>query len=137
MKFAKAFHQESSYSHLKFSYAKTHENYSNVISGNKLNAIVLVAVDDDKPIGMVAAVADSPVFSEDKIATELCWFIHKPYRKSKKAFVLFKAYEEWAKRIGCRFIQSGFLLGSSQANLEEYYLRQGYKPVEMSYMKRI
>lgn len=138
MDFAKEFHKESPYRDLKFSYAKTWESYKNVISGDRLNAIVLIAVDGETPVGMVAAIADSPVFSEEKISTELCWFISKKYRNSRKAFILFQAYEEWAKRIGCDHIQSAFLLeGESQANLDKFYSKKGYRPIEVSYIKEV
>lgn len=135
--FAKAFHKESPYRNLRFDYGKTWASYKQVIEAGGLNSIVLIAHEGGKPLGMVAAVCDSPVFSSDRVATELAWYIGVPYRKSRKAFLLFQAYEEWARRVGCDYVQGAYLIGEGQADLQKFYEHKGYKGVEMSYIKSL
>lgn len=135
--FAKEFHRSSPYRSIAFDYGKTLTGFKQIIEGGGLNSIVLVAHEDQTPVGMVVAVAERPAFSSELITMELAWFITEKHRKSRKGLVLFKAYEDWAKRIGAKIVQTAYLIGPGQSDPDAFYVNQGYTPVEKSYMKKV
>lgn len=107
-----------------------------IIEGSLLNGVILVGLKDRLPIGFLVGAANQPVFSSDKIATELGWWVEPEYRKTRSSYLLYQAYEDWAVRTGCSHVHGAFLPGSSP-ELDEFYKRRGYVQVESSYLKRI
>lgn len=133
LRFAREFHRSSPYRGMKFSLEKTKSGMESIIRGGGLNAVILVATKDDKPVGMVIAVCGGSEFSEDRVATELAWYVEPEHRNGKRALLLFESYEEWAKRVGCRFVHGAYL--TSSPDLSGFYNRKGYSKVEESYLK--
>lgn len=136
LEIAKKFHEESPYQTLEFSREKGIRVLSNIIGGDLKNSVCLVALKGDEIIGFIFGAAESPVFSNDKIAMELGWFVLEEHRKTRASLLLFHAYEDWAKRVGCKYIQAAFLPGTG-TDLSEFYIRNGYSQVESSYLKQI
>lgn len=83
-------------------------------------------------VGMLMAYADKPIFSDDKIAAELAWYILPKERKGKGGLMLLAAFEYWAKKIGCKAIQMNHLNNDKIGRL---YERRGYKKTEEIYLK--
>lgn len=128
------FHKDSPYRAIRFDSTKSKEFISGVIKGNVRNHICLIALKDDKVVGfIVGAMGDAP-FSSDKIASELGWFVKKEARGTKASYLLFKAYEDWAYRAGAKIVQSAYL-PELTPGLDKFYDREGYRPVEQSYIK--
>lgn len=136
VRFAKNFHKDSPYRWLKFDTAKVTQAFKQVTSGPGVDMIALIAHKDGQNIGMVVAAADSPPFSSEKVSTELAWWVEPQFRKTRAALFLFEAYEEWAKRVGCRGVQSAYLVGTDH-NPSAFYEKKGFLEVESSYLKRV
>lgn len=136
MRFARNFHFASPYKTMRFDPAKTEKMFRDVISGNQLDGIVLLALQDDKPIGFLAGMANEPVFSRAKISMELAWWIEPDCRRTRASFLIYSAYEDWARRVGCHYVQGAYLPGVSP-ELDEFYKKRGYHRVESSYIKTL
>lgn len=128
------FHHDSPYKIVRFEKNKSKDFILGVIKGNIRNHICLVALREDRVVGfIVGAIGDTP-FSSDKIASELGWFVQREARGTKASYLLFKAYEDWAYRAGAKLVQSAYL-PSLTPGLDKFYDREGFHPVEQSYIK--
>lgn len=136
LELSKEFHKASPYRHLGFDTNKGKSFLIEAIRGMGYNTIVLVATKDTEVIGFIVGAATEPVFSSSKVSMELGWWVTPKHRNTRASFLLFKAYEDWALRAGCSYVQAAFLPGVSN-DLDEFYKKQGYIQVESSYMKRI
>lgn len=134
MKFARNFHESSPYNTMKFDHVKGEIFLRDIISGKKTDGVVLVALHDDEPVGFLVGVANEPVFSSVKIAMELGWWIEPEARGSRASFLIYSAYEDWARRVGCHYVQGAYLPGVSPP-LDEFYKKRGYRQVESSFLK--
>lgn len=97
------------------------------------NFIILVAEEGNKLTGMLVGGISSPLFSRDKVATELAWFMEKPYRNSKDSLALLSKYEKWAKDSGCSFVTMVDI--DTLNSLQQLYERKGYTLTEKTYVK--
>lgn len=132
--FARKFHEASPYKLLRFDPVKTQEALYGVTTGMLKDGVVLIALEDDKPIGFLAGVASEPLFSRSRVATELAWWIEKDKRGTRASLLIYSAYEDWAKRVECTAVQGAYLPGVSP-ELDEFYKKRGYRQVESSYLK--
>lgn len=133
---AKNFHKVSPYRGMRFNTQKGKDFLASVITGPKSEGVILVALKDTKPIGMLIGWAAEPVFTSNKVATELCWWVEEEYRKTRGALLLYNAYEDWAARVGCSHIQGAYLSGW-RADLHDFFKKRGYIQVESSYLKTL
>ncbi len=136
LRFAKNFHKVSPYRGMRFDSRKGEDFLKGVILGSQNEGIVLVALKDGEPIGMLVGAAREPVFTSTRVAMELGWWIEEKFRRSKASFLIYKAYEDWAFRIGCSHVQGAYLPGVSP-ELDEFYKKRGYAQVESSYLKTL
>jgi GNAT superfamily N-acetyltransferase len=136
IRFARNFHKSSPYKWLRFDQKKVKESFERVTSSPGTDMIALIAYKGDENIGMVVAAADSPPFSSEKVSTELAWWVEPEHRKTRAALFLFEAYEEWARRVGCRGVQSAYLLDTNH-DPSEFYIKKGYTEVESSFLKGV
>lgn len=136
LEFASKFHRMSPYGGLSFSHEKGSVFLKTVIEGSLRDFVCLVALNDSKPIGFLVGAANEPVFSGDRIATELGWWIEEESRGTRASMLIYAAYEDWAKRVDCVAVQGAYLPGVS-TDLEKFYKKRGYHLVESSYLKRL
>lgn len=139
VKFARNFFFASPYKTMKFDAVKGEKFLRDIISGNQMDAIIILALDgsgDDKPVGFIVGMANQPVFSSAKIAMELGWWIEPKARGGRSSLLIYSAYEDWARRIGCHYVQGAYLPGVSPA-LDEFYKKRGYHQVESSFIKTL
>lgn len=136
LRFAKNFHKVSPYRGMRFDSRKGEEFLKGVILGAQSEGIVLVALKDTNPIGMLVGASREPVFTSSKVAMELGWWIEPEHRMSRAALLIYNAYEDWAFRIGCSHVQGAYLPGVSP-ELDEFYKKRGYVQVESSYLKTL
>lgn len=126
------FWKESRYS-LPFDKGSIEELYDQVIQNE--DAILLVSEENNKITGILAACLSRTLFSPTPIAIELAWFIKEEYRGRSDAIRLMKTYEEWARFKGCHSVCMADLTQTN--DLEKFYTRMGYSPVEQSYIKEL
>lgn len=132
--FMRNFHALSPYKTIPFDAGKVEKVFNEITTGMLVDGVILVALKDDEPIGFLAAVAAEPLFASQKIAMELGWWIEEGHRNSRASILIYRAYEEWARRIKAVAVQSAYLPGISP-ELDRFYERSGYTQVETSFMK--
>ena len=130
---ARRFHEASPYSDLTFSEEQTRAVFEKYLKSNKTEIVIILSC-DPKPMGMIIGACTGLPFSEDKVASELAWWVDEDKRGSRDSLLLFKAYQDWALRVGSKITQMAMLDGVT--NLNNFYLKQGYVPAERSYIKR-
>lgn len=132
--FARKFHEASPYKGLEFAATKVNEAFDSVTRGSLKEGVVIIALSDDKPIGFIAGVVSETLFSRDRIATELAWWIEESHRNTRASLLIYNAYEDWARRVQCVAVQGAYLprVGT---DLKEFYEKRDYRQVETSYMK--
>lgn len=136
LKFAKNFHSVSPYRGMRFSRDKGEEFLKSILVGAQSEGIILVALHESQPIGMLVGVAREPVFTRSRVAMELGWWIEPAFRKSRASLLIYSAYEDWAKRVGCSHVQGAYLPGVSP-ELDHFYQKRGYRQVESSFLKTL
>lgn len=136
LRLAREFHRASPYSTMKFDPEVGREFLRRIILGDKTEGIVILARHSGKTVGFVVGIASTPVFTSNKVSMELGWWVSPKYRKTRSSYLLYKAYEDWAVRAGCDYVQGAFLPGVSP-DLDAFYKKRGYREVESSYLKTL
>jgi GNAT superfamily N-acetyltransferase len=129
-------HKRSVYHSLSLDLKKVRAGLERFIVEGQSNFLVLVSEDNGKPVGILVAYAYEPIFSQDRVAIEVLWFLEDEYRKSTRGVEMADAFEYWAKMIGCKLAQYGYL-SSADPGMQKFYERRGMKMVEMVYHKEL
>lgn len=96
--------------------------------------LALVSHKEDKPVGVLVAYCMQPVFSDEKVAVECFWWLEPDHRSGRRGLDMMEAYEYWAKLIGCKVVQYGWLI-SSPEKMKLLYDRIGAEKSEEVYYK--
>lgn len=136
LKMARNFHKASPYRGMRFDREKGRKFLEGVILSSNTEGIVLVALKEGNPVGMLVGACSEPVFTGNKVAMELGWWVEEESRGSRASFLLYRAYEDWAFRVGCSHVQGAYLPGVSP-DLDSFYKKLGYIQVESSYLKTL
>lgn len=124
------FIKESGY---KWDRERVEEIMNNLISNDE-SCIIVYEVDGEVVGGLLGTTAE-PFLSHQKQAHEMAWFVDKDHRDNKGGIGMMKAFEEWAKDLGCTEIIMGDIVGVR--DLTNLYEHKGYKMVEKLYSKEI
>ncbi len=100
----------------------------------KKNWVILISHENDVPVGCLIAHVFTPVFTENKVACEVFWYLDENHRKSRRGLDMMEAYEYWAKLQGCVVAQYGWLV-SSPDKMKLLYERNGAELAEQLYYK--
>ena len=125
LELAKEFHQKLPHRAVAFSDQKTISTIHEWLLSEREEKIILLA--GEPVFAILAAMAERPFYSDDKVAVEVFWYSRK---KSKWVLKIYEAYEFWANKIGCRMVFGGFL-----EEVEKYFKKRGYERVNTSYGK--
>lgn len=127
---AVAFFEASPYKPLGVSEKRIDDLIFTFLTAKKTEKLLLLW-DNNGPVGVLAAAAETNLFNYEKMAGELLWWIDPEHRGLKAASQMLDAYEYWSTKIGCQFCSMVDLLG----NLDLLYTRKGYERRETSYIK--
>lgn len=130
---ASAFQAMSPYRSLEFSPAACSRLFKAYLEGDKTELIVIISEQDGEARGMVIGMCSSPLFSDDKMATEIAWWMDEDYRKTRDSLLLIEAYQEWARRVDAKVIQCAML--PDVTDLSRFYEKQGMTRAEVSYIR--
>lgn len=133
----KQFHRESPYKHISFDEKKTRETVTDIINGDKESSIIIISCDETKITGAIIGLSVCPLFSLQKSAVEMVWWVHPDYRKSGHGNLLLSAYEDWAKRVGCKNVQMICLETEEKEMLEKFFAKNGYNKIETAFVKGV
>jgi len=135
MGLAKTLYDTSGWEDIPVDYTKGQAVFEKFIIEGQKEALVLISHDKGKAVGVLAAYAFTPIFSNSKVAVECLWYLEPEYR-GRRGLDMKKAYEYWAKLVGAEFCQYG-VLSTSPDGLEKLYQREGMKFSEKVYIKKL
>lgn len=135
MDLAKTLYETSGWDMIPVDYTKGRAMFEKFIVEGHKDALVLISHDKGKPVGVLAAYAFTPIFSQAKVAVECLWYL-EPEHRGRRGVEMKKAYEYWANLVGASFVQYG-VLGTSPEGLEKLYQRDGMTLSEKVYIKKI
>lgn len=132
--FALDFQQESIYRDCGFDLEKVEKSFQAALANP--DYLVLLAVEKDRPVGMLVATVTELMFSGTKISFEIAWWLDPLYRKGRHALEMIEAYEYWAKEIKkVDKIQMVCLEDELADRIESLYKRRGYQRMERAFIK--
>lgn len=132
IRMARAFHKASPYKDLSFDEEKCKQLFNTYMQGDKTRIVIILAC-SEAPYGMILGYSDTTPFSFDRVAIELAWWVDEDKRGSRESLLLFKAYEDWTRRVGAKITSMAML--DDVTNLAAFYGKQGYRPAERHYIK--
>jgi RimJ/RimL family protein N-acetyltransferase len=100
-------------------------------------AIVILYNIDDKPVGMVIGLAREFIFSRDRHATELVWWVDPEFRDKEVGQELQEAFVFWANRLGCKYLHMTLLENEDAPKMRKMYKKHGFKLLEQAWVKEI
>jgi GNAT superfamily N-acetyltransferase len=109
------------------------EHWSTLI---QVGSGVILGLFSDKTgefLGGLGAVVAPDFNSFDKVAAEVFWFVKPEVRG--EGLKLLPAYEAWAKEKGAKRCGMVHLLNLQPEILHKVFMRRGYQPIEVNYMK--
>ena len=133
---AEQFGKDSPYDSIGINYAKTRQMMEKFVVEGQVEYLALISHDEGNPVGAIFAYAFTPIFSDHKVAVEVFLYLKPEYRKSQRGQDLRKAFEYWAKLVGCKHVQ-GAVLSNSPDGMDKFWTHGGYKMTETVYMKEL
>lgn len=131
-----AFKAKSPYASFPHTETKLDYLIDQFISGPHNERICILSMDGDKAVGLIAGVTSEFLWNEEiKFAAELMWWVDPEYRQSTRGKELKKAFEYWSRLVKTWGGQLSLLNDKSMDRLEKFYKRDGYIPMERSYLK--
>lgn len=109
------------------------------IDANDGKGFIVAAKDDDKFVGFMAAceLQAHYMFSNNKVAQAIVWWVHKDYRSKDIGKNLQEIVDTWAKDRGLKYLIGGHYEDENASALKKMYKKNGYKLMEYSYLKEI
>ena len=129
---AKEFSKESPITH-KWNKEKTEHFLLSALTNT--NTIIFVLEEDNEIVGALVGLINELYMSQTVVATELAWFVSKPYRGKKGSLMLMTTFENWSKEKGANYTCMGDLHGIT--TLEKLYTKKGYFKCETTYLKEV
>lgn len=130
--FMKAFEEASSMVKVDVQYA--HDRYQEFLESGMCK-VYYAETDDGQIQGSIGFLISKDLHDGKKIAIETFWFVDPTYKGLGKE--LFKKFEEEAKNLGCEKLAMIHMVDSYPDTLKVFYERQGYRLLEMHYIKEI
>jgi GNAT superfamily N-acetyltransferase len=99
----------------------------------------LLLNDDKEAVGIITGlVCDGDnIFAACRVAAEYVWYVDPDYRTGTGAMRLLKAYEEWAKEVGCDMVSMSLFESENRDQLTRLYKKRGYTTKEEVFSKAI
>lgn len=131
---ARKFYHESPYRGLPINEKKLKDVTDHVMSSD-LCLVLLLVSPEDQPVGMIAGHVNEMIFSTDKMASEIMWWVDPEYRGSRHSIRLLDGFEYWAYKSGCKFVQMSALGNDTGDRLSKLYKKRKYINTEQAYIK--
>jgi len=130
--FTKAFEEASSMVKVDVQYA--HDKYLELMKAGKCK-VFIAETDDQVMQGTIGFIISNDLHDGKKVAVEAFWFVDPAHRGIGKE--LFNVFESEAKKLGCEKLAMIHMVDSYPDTLKTFYESQGYKLLELHYIKEI
>lgn len=95
----------------------------------------LVIEEEGKIVGLIAGKFVQFPISNYKVYQEIMWYVLPEYRRH--GLRLFRETEKYCKSIGINAIIMGNMANLNKAKMSKFYRFQGYKPMEVQWIKQL
>lgn len=136
VRLAKDMHHESWFSHYDFDINKARQLWDRKVAQPD-NYCLFVAEEDGAVIGVFAGIAFEHFFGNDKVASDLILYVDPDRRGGTAAPRLIKAYEQWARDVGCKDIQIGVSTGVQVERTARLFEKLGFGHRAYIFRKRV
>lgn len=97
-----------------------------------------IALDGSKPVGCIAAaLAPMRYWSHEFVACDIVLYVLPEYRARGAGLKLIRAYEEWARSMGCRHITLSCSSRINEDRTYKLYERLGYNSLGVQFIKEL
>jgi GNAT superfamily N-acetyltransferase len=127
-------HFAKTYPAPSFDYGKTVAVFHEMIEAPE--GVVFIA-DIGHPVGCLMGRTHEWIFSREKVAAELLWWVDPEYRRTTIASDLQSAFNEWAVLEGADILQMSMATTDQSPLIDRFYRRQGFMHTESHYLKRL
>lgn len=131
------FSQNSPYKNVTLDFNKMESLIEGILNGDKSKAIILLYMKGEKPVGLLAGIKAEMTLNYDSLAHELIWWVNPEHRGGRAGIELFKAFEFWAKKVGCKKVQMSLVETADAPAVEKIYSKFGYTCTEKAFLKDI
>lgn len=100
---------------------------------DKVNSVVITYQKEGRPVGIIAGTSCKALFSNEKVSTEIIWWVEEEYRNTKAGLELLNALEYWAFNVINASMLSMVCLENN--SLERLYTKRGYSKTESCFIK--
>lgn len=136
-KMALKFKEASPYKDLPLHDDKVERLVNELIKAPLSKSTVILAEKEGEIVGLLAGSVSEQLFNNDKIASEIMWWVEPEHRRSRISLELLNAFEYWAKAVGCT-VASMVMIETEQAEaVHKLYTKRGYRTTEKAYIKDI
>lgn len=98
--------------------------------------LAIVSTKGEEIVGALVAYHFEPIFSDTRVACELLLWLDPEHRRGRRGVDMMEAYEYWAKLMGCKVVQYGFLANSPE-KMEKLYEKTGAVFAEKMFFKKV
>lgn len=109
-------------------------SWEHIITNSK--GAIIGALRGPKVIGVMGFLIAHDPNDGELVSQEMFWFVDPEYRKGE-GIKLLNAYEKIAAQIGVKRIGLVHLLSDNNKTLNKLYVRKGYRPMEIHYLKEL
>jgi hypothetical protein len=128
---------EESYSHLPPDTEKVLGLVTHFLSDeSRLTRVVIGLTKDNDLVGILAGTSQEAIFSRSLVANEMMFWV-LPDHRNRHSLKMVKAFEYWAKKVGCVNVHLSNVKGTKLAGLDKLYKRLGYELLEQAHVKVI
>jgi GNAT superfamily N-acetyltransferase len=103
----------------------------------QLGAVVLALSVNEQVIGGLGALDSLDVFTGERVATEMFWYIDPAHRTGTGALRLLRAFEAWGRSRGATELRLSHFMMKNNDPLQRLYEHRGYTLLEQGYQKRL
>jgi GNAT superfamily N-acetyltransferase len=96
--------------------------------------LLLIAEQDDQPIGMLAAILFEHPFSGARTVSEIGWWVEPEYRGGLTGPQMLRRAEQWAHQ---QHAQSMLMIAPAGSTVGRLYQRRGYDELETTFQLQL
>jgi GNAT superfamily N-acetyltransferase len=99
------------------------------------NAVIFIDDRDGEIAGTLGGLVHPDIYGGELVAEEFFWFVRESHRG--RGIRLYREFERWARDKGAVSIQMVHLLDVMPQKVSQFYLCEGFQPVETRYAKSL
>lgn len=126
---------EESYYQLEADLEKIIQTTTHFLSDDTRMERIVIGLEHDRHlVGIIAGLSQELMFSRDKVANEIMWWV-LPEHRNRNGLKLLDLLETWARKIEAKNLYVSNVRSAIMERLTKLYIKRGYVLFEQSLMK--